>query len=759
MRRSGLVAMVFGGARSAGQGRPGGAWAFTMPIVTGRRIRLLYAAVVLLTCAVMAGTIWFMAAKQNADALQSEIKRADGVKAFLLHQMDRTGTANAFWDDAYINAVLALDVEWLDNTLGPATYGAVLYQDIFIVDEGGRPLYASVMGKRVDDPSSTQLPRNIDRLLHVAKQNVEVGVSAFARNGTGLCVVSVDRIRPVQSSVARRVPHRYLVLVQHLSPNVLTDAARISGFEGLTLRTGMIATPAQVPIHDAGRSIVGSLSWRSEMPGYGSALDVLPAAVALLAFAAYVGWLLSCAARRWTDDLVESRAEATHLASHDVATGLPNRRAFTDLVDGHLATGDPFALLYLDLDGFKNVNDAFGHEAGDTLLSEVTSRLGRLVEGSGRLARIGGDEFAVVVAGPRSHQAAPQLADRLTAAFADPYSVGGADVVVGASIGVTFSKPGMARDEAVRQADVAMYTAKGEGKRCWRLYDPAMDDDRMARRVLERELRDAIRSGELSVALQPIVDATSRERVAVEALARWHSPTLGTVSPERFIPVAEDSGCIGDLAHSVLRQACIAVRDHDVDLAVNLSPAQLWDAGLVPDIVRILDETGFPPTRLEFEITENYLVARPEIAAEVLDRLRRLGIRIALDDFGMGFASLGYLRRFTLDRIKLDRSLTAHIAESPKDAAIVAAVVDLARALALPVTAEGVETGAQASMLRFMGCTRLQGWHFGRPVPAGSLEPSARDRAEADAERPAAAAGAPAVEIAGRGVCTSEAVH
>ena len=738
-RRYGSLTLLFWALRRLANGRRTGGWLFTTPVLTGRRIRLLYATVVLLTSVVMFGSVWFMATNQNADALQSEIKRANGVKAFLLHLMDRAGTANAFWDDAYSNAVLALNVKWLDDTLGPSTFGAVIYQDIFVVDEKGRPLYASVMGKRIDNPSPMLLPHDLNSILRNARRNAAVGTSAFSHNEHGLCVVSVDRIRPVQPATARNVPHRYLVLVQHLTPKALADAARASGFKGLALsRNGSVA-PAQVPIHDADGEVIGTLSWRSEMPGYDSALAVLPATVALLAFAAYVGWLLSRAAGRWTNDLVESRAEATHLASHDVATGLPNRRAFTQMIDRQLGCGEPFALLYLDLDGFKNVNDAFGHDAGDALLVEVTTRIGRLIDGAGHLARIGGDEFAVLVTGRQSHHDASALADHLIAAFAEPFGVAGTDVVVGASIGVALGRAGMARDEVVRQADVAMYTAKGEGKRCWRLYDPAMDEDRVARRLLERELHDAIRSGAVSVALQPIVDASSGKRVAVEALARWASPTLGPVSPDRFIPIAEDSGCIGDLARSVLRQACEAVRDLDIELAVNLSPAQLWDTALVADVARILDETGFPPNRLEFEITESYLVRRPEIAAEVLDRLRRLGIRIALDDFGTGFASLGYLRRFTLDRIKLDRSLTARVAEDSDDAAIVAAVVDLARALNLPVTAEGVETEAQATVLRFMGCNRLQGWHFGRPIPAGATDLSECDDSEPAA--PMAAAG------------------
>jgi diguanylate cyclase (GGDEF)-like protein len=376
----------------------------------------------------------------------------------------------------------------------------------------------------------------------------------------------------------------------------------------------------------------------------------------------------------------------------------------------------PMAVMFLDLDGFKEVNDLFGHQAGDQLLKEATLRLRGIVGEKGLLARVGGDEFSILLTSKDAHALALEMAPQIVEVLAKPFCGNEIAMVVSASIGVALGEAGQGVDDLSRFADVAMYAAKAGGKNCWRIYNPEMDEGREIRKLLENELREAVAGGTIDVLFQPIVEAREGKISSVEALARWTSPTQGPIGPAIFIPVAEESGLIVKLGDLVLRKACMAARDWDVCLSVNISPAQFWHQSLVEDILAILKECDFPAHRLELEITEGYLLSRPDLAADVIHRIRSHGIRIALDDFGTGFASIGYLRRFELDRLKLDRSFVEFVDSSQQSADVAKAVIGLSHALNLPITAEGVETSPQALFLMLAGCQRLQGWHYGRAV-------------------------------------------
>ena len=278
----------------------------------------------------------------------------------------------------------------------------------------------------------------------------------------------------------------------------------------------------------------------------------------------------------------------------------------------------------------------------------------------------------------------------------------------------------------MQRADVAMYAAKSRGRDNWCLYSPTLDDRRRERRELECDLRRAIAAGEISVAFQPIVRSRSGQITGVEALARWSHPTRGAISPDLFIPVAEDSGAIVELGRFVLREACSQARDWPFLLSVNLSPAQFWDRMLVHDVLQTLAECRFPPERLEFEITETYLLRRPDAAEEVIRDLRRHGIKVSLDDFGTGYASVGYLRRFEFDKVKLDRSFVEPVVSSPEAADVALAVVALGSALKIPILAEGVETEHHAAILSTAGCEFMQGWFYGKPQTAPEIDASLR---------------------------------
>jgi diguanylate cyclase (GGDEF)-like protein len=470
------------------------------------------------------------------------------------------------------------------------------------------------------------------------------------------------------------------------------------------------------------------------MPGFDSAIDVLPIAGIVFLLLAYAGIVGASTARRRAEELVASRAEAMQLARVDALTELTNRRGFAQRVEAALAAGDEVALVYLDLDGFKEVNDAFGHGVGDALLVEAARRL-REVSPT-EPSRFGGDEFAVLVHGRRAIAGrARALAQMIVDRFSEPLQAQGRKVYVGASVGVATGGRGIDADELVRRGDVAMYAAKAAGKRRWRIYDPAMEEGREQRRRIAAELRESLAADGIEVQFQPVVRARDERIVGAEALARWKSPTLGAIDPDRFIAIAEEAGLISELTRRVLRRACQQAAGWEVDISVNLSAAEVWDLAFADELVAILRDTGMRPERLILEITESRLIRDVESTAATLGVLRGLGVRIALDDFGTGFASLQQLGRLPLDGLKLTRAfLVSAAGDQSADAA--AAVVKLAGALGLPVVAEGVETRAQAEAFRAAGCALLQGWLYGKPMSAAAF--AERLRRAADAEPSAA---------------------
>jgi diguanylate cyclase (GGDEF)-like protein len=387
-------------------------------------------------------------------------------------------------------------------------------------------------------------------------------------------------------------------------------------------------------------------------------------------------------------------------------------------------------LLYLDLDGFKEVNDSYGHGTGDQLIRAVAAGLKVLIPRGAILARIGGDEFAIAFVSEAENAAALQLAEQILDFLAEPLEIGRRVVVIGASIGIAMSSIGsIGREELVRRADLAMYKAKEAGRARMTLYDPAMDTDREERNALELDLRMAIEGGDLTLAYQPLVDATTHEMTGVEALVRWNRPGHGPVSPEVFIPVAETSGLIEALGLFVLRKACETAKQWpELRIAVNVSPGQFRNPAFSDYVRYVLKQTEIEAKRVTLEITEGYMIQNPLRTRQSIDRLKTLGVKIALDDFGSGFSSIGYLRQFGFDRIKIDRSMIIDILESDSQRQMLQATVALARSLDIPVTAEGIETEEQAIAVRLFGCDCLQGYYFGRPMPADQITQLLREQ-------------------------------
>ncbi|MCP3056657.1 putative bifunctional diguanylate cyclase/phosphodiesterase [Aurantimonas marianensis] len=427
-------------------------------------------------------------------------------------------------------------------------------------------------------------------------------------------------------------------------------------------------------------------------------------------------------------DLRRVEHQIIHMAHFDSLTDLANRVLFGEKLDQALSRARQdqsfLAIMCLDLDRFKDVNDTLGHQRGDELLKCVADRLRHNVRDKDLVARVGGDEFTLLLLSSDEPRDLDAIASRLIEAVSAPYEIDGQEVLIGLSIGIAeFKASSDDADVLLKQADLALYEAKTSGKRTFRFFEPQMDDQLQARKGLEADLRKALPNNELDVFYQPVMHAVREEVCGFEALIRWRHPTRGMIPPDEFIPVAEDIGLIVNIGDWVLRQACEqATRwPTDIRIAVNLSPAQFRSQALVQAVVNALAATGLCANRLELEITESVLLEDSEHTLTILHQLRELGVRVALDDFGTGYSSLSYLRSFPFDKIKIDQSFIRDMSENSHHLPIVELVIALGRDLGVTTTAEGVETEDQFRKLQALGCTELQGYFFGRPAPASKI--------------------------------------
>ena len=436
------------------------------------------------------------------------------------------------------------------------------------------------------------------------------------------------------------------------------------------------------------------------------------------------GWI---ATHEDITDRRKAEAQIAFLAHHDALTRLPNRLRLREEMDKALSRverGETLAVLCLDLDHFKEVNDTLGHPIGDALLQAVSERIRSQLRPSDTIARLGGDEFAVLQVSGDQPEGATALAARLIKDIGEAFDIQGHQVVIGTSIGIAVAPgDGNDPDTLLKHADMALYRAKEDGRGISRFFEPEMDAKMQARRKLELDLRKALALQEFELFYQPLVNLQSDKISGFEALLRWHHPERGLVAPATFIPLAEEIGLIGPIGAWVLKQACSEAANwpSHIKIAVNLSPVQFKNGTVVLDVISALGASGLAASRLELEITETTLLQDTDATVATLNQLRDLGARISMDDFGTGYSSLGYLRKFPFDKIKIDQSFIRDLSDKPDSIAIVRAVTGLGSSLGMCTTAEGVETAEQLQRLRSEGCTEVQGYLISKPRPANEL--------------------------------------
>ena len=634
-----------------------------------------------------------------------------------------------------------------DRNLGQWMFSYYGIDRVYVLDPAGRPIHAMRDG-RTFAPSAYEADRAAVEPLVVRLRALMKDVAGSARPlvvsdlvsiGGVPAILAVQPIEPNSDGMTQAPGTEYLhVAVQFVNGEVIDRIARRYQLAGVHLLPELTtALPhASVPLMASSGVILGYLAWEPDRPGLALIRRASPALIGFGLLAAGMLWFLLRRLRRATGALQRSRSQAEYLALHDTLTGLPNRALFEDRLRRSLAAVSrderKVGLLYIDLDRFKTVNDTFGHPCGDELVRQTAARLLASVRQVDTVARLGGDEFAVIVFDIKSVRTAEELCERLLGELGRPFDLMGNQVYVGASIGVAISH-GAGTDPAdlLRRADIALYEAKKNGGGRHATFAGDMDDLIERKRMIESDLRAALAGGGgIRLFYQPIYAPDCRTVVGAEALVRWDHPVHGELSPAHFVAIAEERGMTSLLGDWVLSEVARFAATADLPwIAFNVSPLQLRDAGFADHVLGVLRAAGVPPARIQIEIVESALLENSQTTRAVLSALRGAGIRIALDDFGTGYSSINYLKRHIIDKLKIDRSFVRTLGTA-EGRAIVRAIVELAAALKVKVTAEGVETPEQRDLLVKMGCDELQGFLLSPPLERREIQALAKARPE-----------------------------
>lgn len=707
-------------------------------------VQILGALVIVSTAALLSlllvGQNAISMADRNAMARQERLAvRALSAEIARLPEQQRSA---ATWDEA-IYRTRSLDYDWIDANLGSWMQSYFGHNESYILDGSNKAVFASVGGDRL--PPSVFEGRAAAIAPLVEEFRAFVGTLDEASEGTDLEQGEVSVVEPVKfadkAALVSIVPiisdtgnvpqppgtEALHVAVRYIGPEFARQIGEPIELKNVSFAAEIAADQTGIPLADSEGNVISWLLWEPDRPGMALLMRLLPVLAVCGLVSSVLIWWVASRLIRVSQQLHVSEAQARFLAHHDVLTGLPNRALFQESLTQALhaadRTGEPLAVVAIDLDNFKHVNDTLGHPAGDELIRQVGSRLSAVIRAGDTVARFGGDEFLVLLPNMGDDNALHRVCAKIIDELSHPFVLLGAFKSIGASAGaVRAVSADQDQSDILRRADTALYNAKLTGKNRYCLFEDDLTRTAENRNQLENDLRAALSAeGELRVVYQPVHDADGKITGA-EALCRWDHPSLGALSPEIFIRVAEERGLIHDLGRWMLEKSCsFAARSQLERISVNVSPLQLRNDDFVPMVLEILESTGLAPGRLELELTEKVVLERSKQIHRTLVRLRTTGIRIALDDFATGNSSLQYLRDHHVDCVKIDRTFVARLGEDQECNDLVEAIIRMAHAMRISVTVEGVETEKQRRILKGMGCKAFQGYALNAPMEHAQL--------------------------------------
>jgi diguanylate cyclase (GGDEF)-like protein len=705
---------------------------------TGVKFFLLVMVPALLTVAITATAVFNLLTAISDDANQTARARTElAARAAIMGVEDQNRALvhdNAKRDEATLLTIGESEDAWVKYARGSGT-GAGLYDYVFVADIDGKSLSGYGGGAKLDGRAISAFAAPVAGLAEGFRSGDPKRSSGFAMIGEGLFALAVAPIDIAKdASAAGRDMPRLLVIARSIGLAQIEGLSKRYLIDGLAFSPGIPSDHDGVTIAGIDGKPVGKFVWPQTRSGENVRDRAMSQVRTSLVLVFFIVAMLLAAIWNNSRRMASGEANALHASLHDELSGLPNRRSFSAHMRG--LAGQPFAVLFVDIDRFKEVNDSYGHEMGDRLIRASAAGIATLAPPGGMVARLGGDEFAMLIEGPDALARATALANLVTGFMCLPFEFDGRIISVGASIGIVGPEyADCTPDELIRRADMAMYRAKKNGRNQSFVYAPDLDREREERRKLASALRSAMNAGEISLHYQPYVSAGTREIAGVEALLRWTSPELGPVNPASFVSVAEEFGLIDELGMQVLFAACAqAALWPSLKMSINVSPVQFANLDFIDTVKAAIARAGIQGGQIELEITEGHLIDDPEQARSLIYRLHDMGVSVSIDDFGTGYSSIGYLRRFDFDKLKIDRSLVVGIMTNPEAQKIIQATVLIADALSLKVTAEGVEHEEEAMVLRAAGVDQFQGYLFHRPMPAAAIDalisaPSADRRA------------------------------
>lgn len=690
-------------------------------------------AVASLTVGLLFGALLLSAAKSDEAAIQRQQGLLKLVVTKLESEVAHNQESATVWDDAVIN-VQRQDQEWMASNLGEWMHSYFQHDAALVLDKAGTPIYefvpeSAASASRIEIAKiATPLVSKLQKRLAAGEMAagttvLSIGESDFLDIAGRAAIISIKPIVSDSGEIEQEPGAENLHLaVRYLDGVLLSELAQDYQFQNLSFVRSPTdgAEVSSVPLSSASGQTIGYFQWRPFTPGAGVIEAVSPVIIVVGLSAFLLMSFLGHAIWRRSTSLAESQQELRHLAMHDPLTGLANRTTFHDALVRSLesATAEKgIAVMFVDLDHFKEVNDSFGHPVGDSLIKEVANRLTKIAP-SALVSRVGGDEFTLLL--PAEDVATvDRIADEIIERLRMPFQIEGSLITVGASIGISLFSPGLEATEMTRRADIALYHAKAAGRNTFAVFGNHMEEILRRRRALESDLAIALETGtQLAVHYQPVYSAMDGRMSSMEALCRWTHPTFGAISPDIFVPIAEECGLIQKLGLYVLEESCnllADVPDCDVGMSVNASAIELMAPGYALRVLTMLSKFNLDPSRLEIEITERVATDADGKAAAAIRSLRDAGVRFAVDDFGKGTSSFGQLLNLKVDRIKIDKMFVDQIHQNG-GAPLVEAIVQMARHKGLKTTAEGVETADQRETLISLGCDNLQGFQLSRPL-------------------------------------------